>query len=45
VRAVEVARDVIVQRLRSDPEVYRELIAQRPRRFWQRKPSGMSGVS
>jgi hypothetical protein len=37
-RALEVARDVIVQRLKADPEVYRE-IAQRPRHWWQRRPS------
>jgi hypothetical protein len=27
-----------------DPEVYRELLAQRPKHWWQRKPSGMTAV-
>ena len=45
IQAVEVARDVIVRRLNSDPEVYRELIAQRPRHWLQRKPNGMAGKS
>lgn len=40
---VETARDIIVNRIKEDPEVYHELIAQRPKR-WSQRTSSMTGV-